>query len=308
MRARIIRSARRSFECMPEGKTELIMATAMGNLLKDGDLVVGDYVEIEQNADEWIISGMEKRKNSVFRRLIREQKEKTIAANLDLLVIICAVSKPNFKRGLLDRYLMRAQQWEIPAVLVFNKIDQFKNQINIEFESNRIASLDIPIFKTCAKLDLVNNEHQGSLNQLKDYLKNKTSMFVGQSGVGKSKLISALTDGEINLESRELGKVGKGAHTTTWAELIHYKDFQIIDSPGIRTLSIEDIYLEELDHLFPDLVHLLVKCQYNNCKHEKDSKGCYFQSEFEGKEFILSRLESYLRFQEELGRIPNWDK
>ncbi len=308
MRARVIKSARRTFECRLESDLRVVPATAKGNLLKEGEVVVGDYVDLEESSGEWIISAVEERENRVFRRIIREQKEKTIASNLDLLVIVCSVSKPKYKRGLLDRYLIRSEQWEIPAVIVFNKIDQFKDQFELNFEKNRVASMGLPIYETCAKLDLAIDLHHQSLNDLKKLLQEKTSMFVGQSGVGKSKLISALTDGEVNLESGDLAKVGKGAHTTTWAELIHYKDFEIIDSPGIRTLSIEDIYQEELPHLFPDLVNLLVKCQFNNCKHQPESKGCYFHGDIPNKEYILSRLESFLRFQEELSRIPDWNK
>ncbi len=308
MRARVIKSARRTFDCLPEGGSEAISATAKGNLLKEGEVVVGDYVELEESAGEWVITEVEERKNRVFRRIIREQKEKTIASNLDLLVIVCAVSKPNYKRGLLDRYLIRSEQWEIPAIIVFNKMDQFTDQFDREFEKARVASMDIPFFETCAKRDEASEEHKDQLEKLKETLKGKTSMFVGQSGVGKSKLISTLTDGAIDLESRELAKVGKGTHTTTWAELIHYKDFEIIDSPGVRTLSIEDIFEDELPHLFPDLVNLLVKCQFNNCKHQPDSKGCYFQEDIPNKEYILSRLDSYLRFKEEVSRIPDWEK
>mgnify|MGYP000350711536 CR=1 FL=1 len=124
--ARIFRSSKRTFDCKVEGQDELVVATALATLLKEDHLVVGDFVQLSppQNAaHEWVISKVEPRKNSIFRNLPREQKKKVIAANVDVIVVVVSAGRPEYKRGLVDRYLTRSAYWGIPAVVVFNKMD-----------------------------------------------------------------------------------------------------------------------------------------------------------------------------------------
>ncbi|MCB9091348.1 MAG: ribosome small subunit-dependent GTPase A [Halobacteriovoraceae bacterium] len=310
IKARIIKSARREFDCALEGLNQVVQATALGNLLKEGEVVVGDFVELSKQNNEYIIEKVFERKNSIYRNLVREKTQKVIAANLDVLVCVTAISKPEFKRGMVDRYLLRSQQWDIPAILVFNKTDEYAEQIDIPFECERLKELGVQCFEISAKFPEYKNKFiEQGLSELKKFLNNKTAIFLGQSGVGKSKLISTLTDGEVELESQKLAKVGKGAHTTTWAELITHKDLNIIDSPGVRTLSIDDLTVEQLDDYTPDIAELATQCQFNNCQHQENSKGCiFFTDKFKNDSFVQSRLESYLRFKEEIERIPHWKK
>lgn len=304
MEARIIRSARREFNCKNTENGEVIVATALGKQLKGGSIVVGDFVELENQNGNWVITEVKERKNSIYRRIIRERTTKTIASNIDIFGIICAVSKPSFKRGLIDRYLLRSIQWEMPALVVFNKMDQFDNQFDIEFERKRLSNIGVKTLLVSA-MDLKLFDGPEFIN----LLKKNTSIFVGQSGVGKSHLITSISDGKIQLRSEKLAAVGKGSHTTTWAELIYHKDIAIVDSPGTRTLSIQDISLEEFENLWPDLNEFFSHCKFNDCKHEDFSKGCSFNEiKNENSDFILSRLESYKRFKSELEQIPEWEK
>jgi ribosome biogenesis GTPase len=303
MQARIKKSSRRSFDCLLPNGDVLEEITALGNLLKNGEIVVGDYVELTKDLQgEWFIESLTPRKNSIYRRIIRERAIKTLASNIDLLVIVTSVTKPEFKRGIVDRYLLRSIQWDLPALIVFNKMDQFSDQIDLEFETKRLETIGVSTICTSAMQDI---------SELKNILKDQTSLFVGQSGVGKSKLISALSNGKVSLRSEKLAKVGKGAHTTSWSELIHFDNIEIIDSPGVRTMSIEDISITELEDLFPDLYLDFGKCKYRDCKHLEQSKGCYFnsldQSIIENR-YKLSRLESFIRFKVELLKIPEWEK
>ena len=129
MKGRVYRSAQRIFYCKLEGETELVMATAKGNLLKGSDsVVVGDEVVIKEEDGQYYITEVLERKSEIWRQIKRENKKKVTASNIDLLVIVSSAAKPKYKRGLVDRFLMRAAQWEIPAIHVFNKMDGYKEK------------------------------------------------------------------------------------------------------------------------------------------------------------------------------------
>ncbi len=307
LKAKIIKSARREFECLILKDNISVPAKAKGLLLKKGELVVGDYVYLEKESDEYFISELEARKNTIYRRIIRENKIKTIASNVDLIAIICTSSLPEYKRGLIDRYLLRAVQWEIPAIVIFNKMDEANQDFNLGFESKRLAPLEVQCFATSAKdLNYKGDLLPGNID-LQEFLKDQTIIFLGQSGVGKSSLISMLSGEKIQLRANELAKVGKGSHTTTWSELIHLDSFDVIDSPGIRTMSIQDVSKDELSELFPDLEDYFIRCKFKDCHHEENTKGCAFFNS-KNTEMVLSRLDSFKRFKKEIIEIPEWQK
>jgi ribosome biogenesis GTPase len=317
IRARIFKSSKRVFECLVESSHEIVTATALATLLKEDHLVVGDWVGLiapPKETDDWVISEVEERSNKIFRNLPREQKQKIIASNVDLLMIVTNAGKPDYKRGLVDRYLARSFFWGIPAIVIFNKMDLYSTeQFDIKFESDRLKHIGVSCFEVSAENPTYENRFLLSgLKELKDHLRNKTAILLGHSGVGKSKLISHLSEGRVQVLSGELGKVGKGAHTTTWAELIHAGEFSLIDSPGIRSMSLLDLTSQELLESFPDIYEMSLKCQFSsNCKHEESSKGCYFyKNEIPSpvKSLVLSRLESFKRILEEVESIPDWQK
>ena len=225
-------------------------------------------------------------------------------------MIIASGEKPDYKRGLVDRYLIRMGQWNLPAILIFNKMDIFEPHFDLQFEMKRLKELNVQGFEVSSTdpnykprfLD------QG-FNELQLYLKNKTAILLGQSGVGKSRLITELSEGKTQLLSGELGSVGKGAHTTTWAEMIDCKNFFLIDSPGIRSMSLSDIYQDELLEYFPDLEKHSNQCKYQNCEHLENSQGCYFKSlDPQSDQMLLSRLESYQRIRDEVSTKAHWER
>lgn len=313
LKARVYKSGKREFECRMMESGEIVSATALGNLLKgdENSIVVGDYVMIDEKN---VIVEVLPRTNDIFRLIIREQKKKVTAANCDIMVILNSVSKPEYKRGIVDRFLVRAHQWNIHPVVVFNKMDQYQEtDFDIQFEVDRIKSLGVECFEISA-IDKNYKPRYLSLgiDDLIERLKNKTSIFLGQSGVGKSKTISLVSDGKIQLLSREVGKAGKGTHTTTWSEIIGSVDMEMIDSPGIRSFGVEDLLEEELIQYFPDLEEGAVQCKFTNCNHEEGTKGCFFREKVdeethEGR-LILSRLESLIRMKEEISEKPSYLK
>jgi ribosome biogenesis GTPase len=147
--------------------------------------------------------------------------------------------------------------------------------------------------------------------ELSDKLRGKTAILVGHSGVGKSRLITELSEGKIQLLSGETNRANKGSHTTTWAELVDGEKFALIDSPGIRSMSLSDLTQEELIQSFSDIQEFATKCKFSTCNHDENIKGCYFRKlDLEQREtqLVLSRLESYKRVLEEVADIPDWQK
>lgn len=317
IKARIFRSSKRHFDCQREDNKEVVPATALATLLKEDHIVVGDWVNLSpppQGGQEWKIESVEPRKNAIFRNLPREQKKKVIASNVDVMLVVVSAGKPAFKRGLIDRYLARSDYWDVPAYVVFNKMDLYdENEFDINFEAERLKWLDAECFEVSAeKPEYQPHFLEKGFFDLKKDLHGKTAILLGHSGVGKSRLITSLSDGKVKLLSGELGKVGKGAHTTTWAELIDAEDFTLIDSPGIRSMSLSDLTKEELLYCFSDINEWAAKCRFmSSCTHEENSKGCFFQALDNNKredQLILSRLDSYKRVLEEVSNIPDWLK
>lgn len=311
-------SAKREFTCRILDSGEFVEAKALGNLLKKGDsVVVGDYVDISkiEETGEYQINSVDDRKNEIFRIIIREAKRKVTASNVDLLIILTSVSRPQYKRGIIDRFLVRACQWGILPVVVFNKMDEYSEEnFDIKFEAERLGPLGAKCFEISAKDKSYAPRYlaQG-FDELQALVKGKTSIFLGQSGVGKSKTITALADGVVELKTNAVGRAGKGSHTTTWSEIVNCHNFEIIDSPGIRSFSLDDIDPDDLIALFPDLEELAVGCQFNNCTHEENVKGCRFWSddispESEKGSMVHSRLESFKRIHEEICQTPFWQK
>lgn len=311
MKTKIIRSSKREFDCLDLESKQEYKAVALREIVKKEHPVVGDNVLIrpQDNDDRFEIYELEKRENEIFRKIVRSNKKKVIAANVDLILVVASVSKPDYKPYLIDRYIARATQWEIPLAVIFNKMDEFEDQFDIEYQKKKMHALGI---ETIEASNDESSEYFQNLIDLKERLKGKTTICLGQSGVGKSKIISTLSQGKIELLSNRLAKkVNKGAHTTTWAEIVDLDDFLMIDSPGVRTLSIQDMSLDDLIDCFPDLIPWFQKCKFKDCKHQENSKGCSFHSlDLDNEEdyLVIDRLYSYLKMKEEIEAIPEWQR
>ncbi len=314
--ARIYRSGKKEFECKLVDTGEMVTASALGNLLKNANIVIGDYVVLEVSGNEkkeFQIVEIEKRQNEIFRVSIIDSKRKVTAANCDLMVILSSVSRPEYNRGMVDRFLVRSQQWGIKAVVVFNKMDEFKEgMVDVSFERDRLKPLGVDCYELAALNPGYTNRYLSSgYNELKLQLKDETTIFLGESGVGKSSTISSLSNGKVDLRTKEIDRAGKGTHTTTWSEIVDCGDFSLIDSPGIRSVSLEDMDPEEFINYFPDLFDIASNCKFNNCRHTENNKGCAFfalDSSLYENQLILSRLDSYRSFLEEISIIPYWQK
>lgn len=308
IKAKIFKSGKRIFTCKLESTGELVEATAMRELIKGKkSLVAGDNVYVGLgNTNQYEILESEERKNEIFRKLVRDKKKKVIASNVDVMLIVSSLSLPEYKSRLIDRYLIRAAQWDLPVIIVFNKKDEFKDTFDLDYEMRKFDSLGVNTIMTNAT-----DFNDQAILALKETLIGKTAILLGQSGVGKSKIITAISNGDVQLRSEKLAKVGKGAHTTTWAEILDCGPFYMIDSPGIRTLAVSDLTKEELIACFPDLYKVFETCQFSDCTHENNAKGCGFHQLDDNildHQFLLERLHSYLRMRDEIESVPEWEK
>jgi len=255
-------------------------------------IAVGDHVDIELEPDQdtGVITKLHDRKNYIIRKSVNLSKQaQIIAANLDQAYLIVTLASPRTSLGFIDRFLVTAEAYDIPAGLIFNKLDLFSEEgleILADYEAI-YKRIGYPCYEVSA-LEGTN------LDEIKELLKDKVTLFSGHSGVGKSTLINQLIP-EKELKTGAISDWSdKGQHTTTFAEMHEVPGGgYIIDTPGIRELGIIDIEKQELGHFFPEMRDRLNECKYHNCRHINEP-GCAVIAAVEEGEIDESRYESYL--------------
>lgn len=255
-------------------------------------LAVGDMVEFEMEPDQetGVITKLHERKNYIIRKSVNLSKQaQIIAANLDQAYLVVTLASPRTSLGFIDRFLVTAEAYDIPAGLIFNKLDLFSEEgldILAEYE-NIYTSIGYPCYNVSA-LKRTNTD------QIAELLKDKVTLFSGHSGVGKSTLINSILP-DLELKTGEISEWSdKGQHTTTFAEMytLPFGGY-LIDTPGIRELGIIDIEQHELGHFFPEIRNRMNECKFNNCRHINEP-GCAVLQALESGEIEPSRYESYL--------------
>ena len=256
-------------------------------------IAVGDKVTllIENEAEHVaIITAIERRDNYMVRTSPHNRHQKHIvAANMDLALLVATVKEPRTSNGFIDRFLITAEAYHIPAIIVFNKADLLKGKYAEEAQVRKAIyeAIGYPVFTaTAIKGD--------GLDQLAETLKGKTTLFSGHSGVGKSTLINYFIP-DKNLRVQEVsGWSGKGQHTTTFAEMFDLPfGGRIIDTPGVKEFGIVDMEREELSHYFPEMKNRLQECRFNNCIHINEP-GCAVKAAVEAGHISMARFESYV--------------
>ncbi|WP_426583150.1 ribosome small subunit-dependent GTPase A [Mucilaginibacter sp. R-33] len=255
-------------------------------------IAVGDIVDFEMEPDreDGVITNLHQRKNYIIRKAINLSKQaQIIAANLDQAILVVTLASPRTSLGFIDRFLVTAEAYDIPARLVFNKLDLFSDE-GLEVLADYKAIYE-DIGYPCFEVSAIEGTN---ISQVQDLLKDKVTLFSGHSGVGKSSLINALLP-ELDLRTHMVSDWSdKGMHTTTFAEMFELPQGGfIIDTPGIRELGVIDIEKQELGHFFPEMRERMNQCRFNNCRHINEP-GCAVLEALEEGGITLSRYESYL--------------
>lgn len=272
----------RMHSCRLKGKFKI------KNLKVTNPIAVGDKVLFDP--EEARIEDILPRENYVIRQSVHKSAHAhLLAANVDQLVLIATLKSPRTSLGFIDRFLVTAETFRIPAILVFNKIDLYNTEELDYLEQVGEMYTDLGYgFATTSAL-----EGKG-IEELRETLKGKTTLISGHSGVGKSTLMNTLLP-ELELATSEISDFSdKGVHTTTFAEMFEPEEgTRIIDSPGIKELGLIDIEKEELAHYFPEFRRLMGQCKFHNCLHINEPK-CAVKQGVEDGELYISRYNSYL--------------
>ncbi|MGZ3756424.1 MAG: ribosome small subunit-dependent GTPase A [Mucilaginibacter sp.] len=277
---------KQKFDCRIKGKFRI------KDITTTNPLAVGDVVDFDMEPEQGtgVINTLHPRKNYIIRKSINLSKQaQIIAANLDQALLVVTLASPRTSLGFIDRFLVTAEAYDIPARLIFNKLDLFSGEgLEILADYKSIyENVGYPCYEVSA-LEGTN------IDEVKALLKDKVTLFSGHSGVGKSTLINVLLP-ELELRTGEVsGWSDKGMHTTTFAEMFELPQGGfIIDTPGIRELGVIDIEKHELGRFFPEMRARMEDCRFKNCRHINEP-GCAVLDALERGEIELSRYESYL--------------
>ncbi|WP_290044655.1 ribosome small subunit-dependent GTPase A [uncultured Muribaculum sp.] len=255
-------------------------------------VAVGDRVTISVNPDgNAFITAIQPRKNYIIRRASNLSKEShIIAANLDCAFLVVTLAHPVTSTTFIDRFLATAEAYRVPAVLLINKVDLLTDDEDKEY-CEAVASLYRTIGYDVLEISALTGE---GMTELRERLKDKISLFSGNSGVGKSTIINALLP-DLDLRTGSISDMhDTGMHTTTFSEMFPLPEGGwIIDTPGIKGFGTIDFDKHEIAHFFPEIFKISADCKYGNCTHTHEP-GCAVLKALDDHYISQSRYASYL--------------
>ncbi len=274
-----------NYQCKVRGKLRL------KTIKTTNPITVGDNVEFDPENDDSTgnITAVIPRKNYIIRKSSNLSREAhIIAANIDQAILVVTVEFPETNLVFIDRYLATAEAYQIPAILVFNKIDLLEGEFEekLSYYMSIYSSL-YPCYKVSANTGI-------GVNDIASVLGGKISLISGNSGVGKSTLINRI-EPNLKLKTADISHYHlKGKHTTTFSEMFPLTNGGfIIDTPGIKGFGLVDMDKREIFHFFPEIFEVSAQCQYKNCTHEHEP-GCAVKKAVFNGLINPSRYYSYL--------------
>jgi ribosome biogenesis GTPase len=281
------------YECRIKGKLRL------KGIKSTNPVAVGDRVHFEidshAQANEGNITQIEERQNYIVRKSVNLSKQThIIASNIDQVFLLVTLNNPPTFPAFIDRFLVTAEAYQIPAVLLFNKIDTYTNAELDDLKM--LQNIYQEIGYVTQAISAINGK---GVDTIKTLMQDKVSMFSGHSGVGKSTLVNAISP-ELALKTAAISKQHQqGMHTTTFAEMFALSDgIKIIDTPGIKGFGVVDMLPEEIGNYFPEFYKRKMDCKFHNCIHINEPK-CAIIDAVENEEIALSRYTSYVQMMEE---------
>ena len=275
------------FQCRIRGKFR------MSGIKSTNPVAVGDWVhfELESGKETGVIEKIEERKNYIVRKSVNLSKRShIIASNIDQAFLLVTIDNPTTHTGFIDRFLVTAEAYHIPAILLFNKADTWNNEV--KQKQIRLQEIYENIGYDCRVISATTGDN---IEEIKALMKDKVTMVSGHSGAGKSTLVNAVEPG-LHIKTAQLSdQHNQGQHTTTFAEMhaLHFGGY-IIDTPGIRGFGVIDIEKEEYTNLFPEMFKLKASCKFNNCLHIDEPK-CAVKLALETGEICESRYKNYVQ-------------
>ena len=274
------------YECTARGKLRLL------NIKHTNPISVGDYVKFIKSQEKFKgeITKIFHRKNYIIRRSVNLSKEThVLASNLDQAILVITLKRPKTYFEFIDRFLITANAYQIPTLIVFSKSDTYLKDELEEIEMIRKIYTNLNI--NCL---LISCHKKKDISKILGLIKNKTTLFSGNSGVGKSTLINFLNP-KLNLKTQSVSKsTNKGQHTTTFAQMYDIdQNTRVIDSPGIKGFGLVDMKKNEIYRYFPEFLEASKKCRFKNCIHI-DEPECEVKKRLVTGEISNYRYESYI--------------
>jgi ribosome biogenesis GTPase len=302
MKGRVIKSTG-SWYAVKTEEGEVLRSRLRGKFKQKGlkinnPIAVGDWVilEKEQKGDNTaVISEIVPRENYIIRQSTRKSAfSHILASNLDQTVLVATLAFPRTSLGFIDRFLVSAESFRIPSIILFNKADILEED-GFAYAAELQELYESLGYKT-AFISVLEDEN---LDPILEMMKGKTSLISGHSGVGKSSLLNKLIPG-LELKTGEVSTfANKGTHTTTFAELFEIDEHSsVIDTPGIKELGLVDMEPSEISHYFPEMRELIGACKFHNCSHTKEP-GCAVQAAYQEGLIAASRYASYFSMMED---------
>jgi ribosome biogenesis GTPase / thiamine phosphate phosphatase len=271
----------------------------LDNITSTNPIAVGDIVDFElenENESTVTITKIHDRNNYINRQSPRvKSQHHIVAANVDQSLMIATLKEPRTSQGFIDRFLVACEMYHVPAIVVFNKLDLYKDKELEKFE--HLKEVYEAIGYRVIGMSLKKGE---GVEAIEEVLKDKTSLISGHSGVGKSTFINHVLPGKAIRTQDVSGWSGKGQHTTTFAEMYDLPfGGRIIDTPGMKEFGLVDIEKSEVSGYFPEMRERLNDCQFNNCMHMNEPE-CAIKEAVMNGEIDEDRYVSYYNIVESI--------
>ena len=281
-----------------KAKNKVYKCTLRGNFRLENNfsnpIVSGDIVKIEiDNNENGIITEIFERENLFIKKSLKDNKAHVVGSNIDQILIICSFKKPYTKLIFIDKCISAANFYNIKPIIVFNKIDLLKPE-----EINKLKEIEKKYSSIGINFCKISATDRFNLEVLNKLLKNKKTLFIGNSGVGKSTIINLISKSNQKIDSLS-SKTGRGKQTTTFSEIFEIDSKSlIVDSPGFKDFYFYDIEKEDVKYLFKEFIEIQKNCKFNNCLHLNEP-NCEIKKNI-GNKIWSKRFSSYLSIIKEL--------